>query len=68
MRSVQRTLSLRGIARCSIPYEVLYVIARHRFAVLWQSPGRVTLSNPKEILYAFGEKARINKKPPKIGG
>ena len=51
-----------------IPYEVLNVIAKHRFAVLWQSPGRVTLSNPKKILYAFGKKAHINKKPPKIGG
>ena len=27
----------------SLAYEVLYVIAKHRFAVLWQSPGRVTL-------------------------
>jgi len=29
-------------ALCSLPYEVLYVIAKHRFAVLWQSPGRDT--------------------------
>ena len=26
----------------SLAYEVLYVIAKHRFAVLWQSPGRDT--------------------------
>ena len=41
--SVRSTLSLRSTALCSIPYEVLYVIAKHRFAVLWQSPGRVTI-------------------------
>ena len=29
-------------ALCSLPCEALYVIAKHRFAVLWQSPGRDT--------------------------
>ena len=32
--------------RSPLPYEVLYVIAKHRFAVLWQSPGRVTAYPP----------------------
>ena len=41
------------------PFRTKYsVIAKHRFAVLWQSPGRDTaLQNPRKILlYLRGEK------------
>ena len=62
MRSVQRTLSLRGIARCSIPYEVLYVIARHRFAVLWQSPGRESKTHARYFCTCVEKKAHTSKR------